>query len=228
MNLEFRIKRPSYRRVDSRRLRAMGERLADDDATLVRRIAEDQDERALAELLERHVPKVTEDLRYRFRQQLQHPEIDEAVNLAAMKLWKNADSFDESQRFGPWFLTIAQNAALDILRGEKRRPTCELAFDPPAQDSDCLDEEPEHSPKVQWCVAQLEQIIESELKGFEQVVALADLAAGGPGAADTELLMRQHEKTKNNVQVTRSKVWKKIREMIRQREALRHHTKVNQ
>jgi DNA-directed RNA polymerase specialized sigma24 family protein len=204
----------------------MGERPAD-DATLVRRVAENQDERALVELLERHAPKVTGDLRHRFRHQLQHLDIDEAVNRAAMKLWKNAHRFDGAQPFGPWFLRIAQRAALDILKGEKRKPTCELEFDPPDPELDRLDDEPEHSAKTAWYVEELERIIEYELKGFEQVMARADEAAGGPGAADTQLLMRQHNKTKNVVQATRSKVWKKIREMIRQREALRDR-QVNQ
>ena len=74
---------------------------------------------------------------------------------------------------------------------------------------------------------QLERIIDYELKGFEQIVARADVAAGGPGTADTLLLMRQHNKTKNVLQSTRSKVWKKIRETILERETLRNHTKVN-
>jgi DNA-directed RNA polymerase specialized sigma24 family protein len=205
----------------------MGERRAD-DATLVRRIAEDQDERALVELLERHAPKVTGDLRRRFRHQMQHPDIDEAVNRAAMKVWKNAHRFDAAQPFGPWFLRIAQRATLDILKGEKRMPTCELEFDPPDPEPDHLDDEPEHSPRTAWYVEQLERIIEYELKGFEQVVAQADVAAGGPGAADTQLLMRQHNKKKNMVQATRSKVWKKIRGMILEPQALRDHTKVKQ
>jgi RNA polymerase sigma factor (sigma-70 family) len=218
------VKRQSYRRVDRRRLQAMGERPADDDATLVRRIAENQDERALVKLLERHAPRVTGDLRRRFRHQLQHPDIDEAVNKAAMKLWKNAHRFDGAQPFGPWFLRIAQRAALDILKGENRKPTRELEFDPPDPEPDEFEDEPEHSPRTAWYVEQLERIIEYELKGFEQVVAQADLAAGGP--ADTHLLMSQHNKTKNVVQATRSKVWKKIRTTILDRESRRDHTKV--
>jgi DNA-directed RNA polymerase specialized sigma24 family protein len=205
----------------------MGERPEDDNATLVRRIAEDQDERALVELLERHAPKVTGDLRRRFRHQLQHPDIDEAVNRAAMKVWKNAHRFDGTLPFGPWFLRIAQRAALDILKGEKRKPTCVLEFDPPDPEPDYLDDEPENSPRTAWYVEQLEWIIEYELKGFEQVVAQADVAAGGPGAADTQFLMRQHNKKKNMVQATRSKVWKKIRGMMLELEALPDHTKVN-
>jgi DNA-directed RNA polymerase specialized sigma24 family protein len=206
----------------------MGETPEDDDATLVRRIAEDRDQSALVELLARHAPKVTGDLRRRFRHQLQHPDINEAVNRAALKLWKNAGSFDGAQPFGPWFLTIAHRAALDILKGERRRPTCALEFDPQDHDTDDADDELDRSPRTAWFVEQLERIIDYELKGFEQVVAQADLAAGGPGAADTQLLMTQHKKTKNVVQATRSKVWKKIRKTILEREALRDHTKVNQ
>jgi DNA-directed RNA polymerase specialized sigma24 family protein len=197
-----------------------------DDATLVRRIAEDRDESALAELVARHATKVTGDLRWRFRHELQDIDIDEAVNRAAIKLWKNAVRFNRAKPFGPWFLTIAHRAALDILRGEARQQTCELTFDPPAQDSDDVDGAPELSPKMTWYVEQLEQIIDHELKGFEQALARADLAAGG--RADTELLMKRHKKTKNVVQATRSKVWKKIREMINEREALLDRTKVNQ
>lgn len=206
----------------------MDETPGDDDATLVRRIAENKDERALAELMARHAPKVTGDLRHRFRHQLQHPDIDEAVNRAAMKLWKNANRFNGTKPFGPWFLRIAHRAALDILKGEKRKPTNELEFDPTDPVPDHPDDEPELSPRTAWYMEQLERIIDYELKGFEQIVARADVAAGGPGEADTELLMKQHKKTKNVVQATRSKVWKKIRETILEREALRDHTKVNQ
>lgn len=205
----------------------MGDMPGDDDARLVRRIADYKDERALAELLERHAPKVTGDLRHRFRDQLQHPDIDEAVNRAAMKLWRNAHRFDGTQPFGPWFLRIAQRAALDILKGEQRKPTRELEFDPVDPEPDHLDDEPETSSRTAWYIEQLERIIDYDLKGFEQVVARADLAAGGLGAADTQLLMRKYKKTKNVVQVTRSKVWKKIRKAILDREAIRNHTKVN-
>jgi RNA polymerase sigma factor (sigma-70 family) len=200
----------------------------DDDATLVRRIAADRDERALTELLKRHAPKITGDLRRRFRHQLQHPDIDEAVNRAAMKLWKKADHFNGTKPFGPWFLQIALHAALDILRGERRKPTGELDFDPADPEPNDLNEHPEPSPRATWCMEQLERIIEYDLKGFSQALARADLAAGGPGAADTQLLMKQHNKSKEVVQVTRSKVWKRIRETILNRESHRDHTQGNQ
>lgn len=196
-----------------------------DDATLVHRIAVERDQSALAELIQRHAPRVTGDLRRRFRHQLQHPEIDEAVNMAALKVWNNAHRFDKAKPFGPWFLTIAHRAALDILRGEESRPTCQLEFDPQDHDLEDLDEVPDRSPRVKWYVAQLEQIIDHELRGFEQALAREDLAAGE--RADTERLMKKYNKTKGVVQTTRSKVWKKIRNMINQREA-QLGTRVNQ
>ena len=203
----------------------MGEPPEDDDATLVRRIAEDRDGRALAELMERHAPKVTGDLRHRFRHQLLHPDIDEAVNMAAMKLWERAHRFDGTKPFGPWFLKIAHHAALDILRGEKKESASELEFDPTDPRSD--DPDDEMSPRTAWYMEQLERIIDHELKGFEQIVAQADVAAGGPGEADIALLMRHHNKKKNVAQATRSKVWKKIREKVQELETLRDRSEAN-
>jgi len=203
----------------------MGDTPGDDDATLVRRIAEKKDERALAELMERHAPKVTGDLRHRFRHQLQHPDIDEAVNRAALKLWNNAHRFKGTEPFGPWFQTIAHRAALDILKGVNKKPASELEFDPPDPVSD--DPDDQLSPRTAWYLEQLERIIDYDLKGFEQIVARADVAAGGPGEADTALLMRQHNKKKNVVQATRSKVWNKIREKVQELETLRDPTEVN-
>ena len=46
------------------------------------------------------------------------PALMWAVNLAAMKLWKNAHRFNGAKPIGPWFLRIAIRAALDKLKGE--------------------------------------------------------------------------------------------------------------
>jgi RNA polymerase sigma factor (sigma-70 family) len=193
-----------------------------DDAKLMQRIALTKDLSALTELMTRHAPKITGHLRRRFRSQLQPLEIDDAVNKAAMKIWNNADRFKAGARFGPWFLAIAHNTALDILKAEKRRPHHSLDFDPEDKSSNTEDEL--DSPPDNWRVEQLEHIVKHELTGFEQVVALADMNAGG--SADTQQLMRDYGKTKNVVQATRSKVRKKIRELITARESVRDLTKV--
>jgi DNA-directed RNA polymerase specialized sigma24 family protein len=200
-----------------------GRRSVEDDAALVRRIAEDRDQFALEALLERHALKATGHLRRQFEHQLQHLDIDEAVNRAAMNVWENAENFDYSQPFGPWFLQISHNAGLDILRGQQRELSGELGETDLPDPFD--DEELDLSPTTLWWIEQLEQIIYHELRGFEQIVAFADLAAGGP--ADTDFLMQRHKKSRNMVQVTRSKVWKKIRTIILERAALRGQPKVN-
>lgn len=193
--------------------------LGEDDELLIRRIAVNRDEGALKELLTRYGPKVTGYLRKKFKDQLKHPEIDQAVIDAAQRLWSSAKTFKIAKgKFGNWFLTIAHREALRILKGEEKQPEVGLDFDPRDVTSDC-DDEPESLSRDAWRVQQLEHIIEHELVGFEQVVARADLAVGGP--ADSVRLAREHKKTKNMVQATRSKVWKKIRRLITEREAVR-------
>jgi DNA-directed RNA polymerase specialized sigma24 family protein len=195
----------------------------DDDATLVRHIAENRDEAALARLMKKYGPKVTGYLRSQFDDQLKHPEIDQAVNDAAQNLWRSAHTFNiEKGKFGSWFLTIAHRAALDILEGEKNQPAGGLDFDPGDVTSDC-DDEPESLSRDEWRVQQMDDIIENVLTGFEQILARADMAVGG--SADSVRLAEEHDKTIGTVHTTRSKVRKKIMRLILEREAVRNTTK---
>ncbi|HEX3151481.1 MAG TPA: sigma factor [Gemmataceae bacterium] len=194
----------------------------EDDATLMRRVA-DEDQAALRTLLERYAPKVTGYLRKQFKNQLKHPEIDEAVNIAAQRVWRYAPTFGPEQgTFRSWFLTIAHRAALKILKDEEEQPDGGLDFDPRDVTSDC-DDEPESQSRDEWLAEQLGHIIEKELTGFEQIVARTDMAAGGSDG--WVRLANEHNKTKNTVQATRSKVWKKIRGLLAEREAVRATTK---
>jgi RNA polymerase sigma factor (sigma-70 family) len=198
-----------------------------DDATLVRRIADRRDDNeqraqdALATLMARYAGRVTGHLRTQFRHQLRNPdEITQVIDDAALRVWNAAGSFDASRPFGPWFLTIAHNLALDLIRGEE-----ELAELPPTYDPEdhCEDESQEIDPETEWRIQQLDDIIENELKGFEQILARADMAAGG--SADSRRLADQHGKTIGTVETTRSKVRKKIRTKMLEREARRPRTK---
>ncbi len=69
----------------------------------------------------------------------------------------------------------------------------------------------------------MEDIIENELTGFEQVVARRDVAVGG--TADSHALAAEYGKTLNTVYVTRKKVRDKIRDGILAREARKVTTK---
>jgi RNA polymerase sigma factor (sigma-70 family) len=194
----------------------------EDDATLVRRIA-NRDEGALIKLMKRYAPKVTGYLISQFYQ-LKRQEIDQAVNDAAQNLWRSAGTFNiEKGKFGSWFLTIAHRAALDILEGEEKEPAGELDFDPRDVTSDDCDDEPESLPLDEWRVQQLDDIIENVLTGFEQILARADMAVGG--SADSVRLAELHNKTIGTVHTTRSKVRKKIKRLILEREAVRNTTK---
>jgi DNA-directed RNA polymerase specialized sigma24 family protein len=195
----------------------------DDDATLVRRIAEQEDEAALLELLKRYAPRITGYLERKFEHQLKHPEIDQAVVNAAYNISRSAKSFNTVKgKFGKWFLTIAHRAALDILEGEQKQPAGELDFDPRDVTSDC-DDEPESLSRDEWRVQQMDHIIEHELTGFEQILARADMAVGG--SADSVRLAQENKKTIGTVYATRSKVRNKIMRLILEREAVRNTTK---
>ncbi len=201
----------------------MSEPLGEDDATLMRRIVGEKDQTALKKLLKRHAPKIKGYLKSQFEYQLKYPEIEQAFIDAAQKLWRSAGSFNpEKGKFYSWFLTIAHRAALKIVEDEEKQPEGGLDFDPRDVTSDC-DDDPESLSRDEWGVQQLDHIIEHELTGFEQTVARADLIAGG--SAGWVRLAEQHNKTKNVVQATRSKVWKKIRRLLTEREAVRDTTK---
>ncbi len=197
----------------------------EDDATLLRRIAERRDESALKELMRRYTPKAIGYLQQKLHRRLKRADIDQAVVDAFYKVWEKAHKFDQTKRFGPWFRPIIWHAALDILEREKGQPRGGLDHDPPDPDTEHPEDEPGQAPSVSWYGEQLNQIIEQELRGFEQILARADLAAGGQ--EDTQVLMKKHGKSKNVVQATRTKVRKKIREKILHRESLRDRRQVN-
>jgi RNA polymerase sigma factor (sigma-70 family) len=197
----------------------------EDDATLLRRIADRRDESALKELMRRYTPKAMGYLLRNFARQLKHPDMDQAVIDAFFKVWEKAHKFDQARKFGPWFIPFVRHAALDILEREKDQPRGGLGYDLPDHDTDYSDDEPGHAPNASWRGEQLNQIIENELRGFEQILARADLAAGGQ--EDTQVLMKEHGKSKEVVQSTRSKVRKKIKEKILERESLWERRQVN-
>lgn len=197
----------------------------DSDETLVRRIAEDRDQHALTLLMKRYAPKATGYLKKQFAGRLRDPEIDQAVNDAAFNVWRFADRFKPAKgSFGSWFIRIVHQAALSILRGERDHVAKELEFDPEHDPADHCEEEQDQSPsKDAWRVQQMEDIIDNELTGFEQIVAWADLAVGG--TADSKRLATEYGKSLNTVYATRTKVRDKIRSKILEREARKGSTK---
>ena len=114
------------------------------DNTLVRRVAVQRDKRALAQLMERHVPKVTGDLCRRFRHQLPPPDIDEAVNRAAFekvtadKTREANDGFDGSWVAHPGMVATCLEV-FDGVLGERPNQVDNLREDVSITAADLLD-----------------------------------------------------------------------------------------
>lgn len=184
-----------------------------DDEDIVLRMME-KDESALVMLLETYGPKVRGYLRKHFGDVLKAPELEEAFYRAAFNVWRFADRFNPDRgSLRGWFVRIGRNAAVSILRCESRHMAKDLEYDPaydPAED--CPDQASDVDSKENRRLQELNNILYNELTGLEQIVALNDYKAGGE--ADTGRLAAMHGKTRQNIYTTRSKVKKKITQMM--------------
>ncbi len=192
--------------------------MEDDDETLLLRMME-KDEAALAEVLRRYGPRIKGFLRVTFGDVLREPERKEVLNIAAFNLFRFADRFKTGRgTLRGWFFKIARNAAISFLRGEKRHTAQQLeyeqAYDPA---DDCPDEAPDVHSKEHKRLEELDNIIFKKLTGFEQAVAINDFKAGGD--SDGARLAALHGKSLNTVYATRSKVKKKITQMMQEWDA---------
>jgi DNA-directed RNA polymerase specialized sigma24 family protein len=107
-----------------------------DDAEIVKKLKA-SDPEGLRALLEIHGPTVRAALGKRHGYHV----AAEALNRAAMLVWVDfATKFTEGMgSLGGWFLRIAQNKAIDIRRGEKRKKFVQLDYDPSYDPSKCDD-----------------------------------------------------------------------------------------
>lgn len=189
-----------------------------DDETLVLQIAVNQDKGALTALLKRYGPRGKGYLTKQFGDTLREPEIDQAMNDAAFNVWRFAERFDPGKsKFKSWFIRILQNAALSIIRAEKKHLARELEYDPEYDPARPCEEDAEGCAPDGPLVQMVNAIIDNELTGLEQAVARADRAVGG--SADTARLADLHGKSMNNIYATRSKYREKIRRLVRDRQA---------
>jgi len=184
---------------------------ADDESLAIRIMCGDKE--ALREVLEEHLQATKDLLTTIYRSTLQPAEIDEAVSAAALKLWKCAHQYDKSRGgIGGWVFTMAQTAAIDIIRREKRYRQRNRPFGPehePAIDGAVeVDDDPPTNDENQR-LKDLDDIIEHKLEGLQKAIIKADLAAGEP--ADASRLAEMYGTTKNSVYVSRNKARQRIR-----------------
>ena len=126
-------------------------------------------------LLKKYGGKVKAGLRCEFHQVLADPEINEALNVATFKAFRAAHQYDESKgSLRVWFYKIAHNAALDILRGEKRHEAIPLEFDPPQPAEVDAQEDDHDHPEQQKLSFDLREAVAS-LPRLQKAIIEADL-----------------------------------------------------
>ncbi len=94
-----------------------------EDAELMRRLKESQDEAALRELIRRY-QKPIYTMAYRML-----GNVDEAEDLAQrtfIRVWKAADSYEPTAKFSTWLFTILRNLVFNETRRRTRKPTTSL------------------------------------------------------------------------------------------------------
>lgn len=184
----------------------------DEEALVLRMMEKDED--ALVELIEVYGPKVMGYLRKQFGLVLRLQEQEEAFNRAFFNVYRFAGNFTpERSSLRGWVIRIARNAAVCIIRGEKKHLAKDLEYDPdydPAED--CDDASPDVDSKEHARLQALYDFIENTLTGFEQVVARNCFIAGGE--ADTTRLAALYGKDRRNVDTVKSKVKKKITQAL--------------
>jgi RNA polymerase sigma factor (sigma-70 family) len=166
----------------------------------------ERDEEGLRLLFRKHGPKVKGWLKQRYRHVLAELETDEALNVAAYKCWKSADSYDERRgSLGGWFLRIAQNAAIDILRQETRQRLKSIEYDPGDDSAGSESGEPDTpdgGPKDSPLREDFRAVVE-ELPALQKAIIKADLAANGVASAGR--LAEIHGTSLNSIYVSRNK-----------------------
>lgn len=189
------------------------------DVDLLLRIAIEEDGDALRAFLAIHQERVYGWLWRHHGEQV----AEEAFHRAAWKVWKYADRYAEKKGApGPWFLRIAQNEALTVLKGEKRHAHAELVHEPSYDPGDCgPEDEAEYSEsqkkkeksREQRC-RDLNGIVE-KLPKHQRAITIADLADPS-GTAPAGPLAAMLETSTGSIYVSRNKARETIRrEMTR-------------
>jgi len=175
----------------------------------------------LRSLIRVHGPKVKGWLKKQYRHVLDDFELDEAFNTALQRVWKYADRYDDRKgKLASWFLRIARNAALSILRREQEESHHELEYEPsydPADDRGVgnMVESGDPVAKNDRTMKDLDDIIR-KLPPLQQAIINADLAAAAD-KADSARLAEMLDSSKNSIEVSRNKARTTIREEMLKR-----------
>ncbi|MCB0311494.1 MAG: sigma-70 family RNA polymerase sigma factor, partial [Bdellovibrionales bacterium] len=164
----------------------------------------DRDEEGLRCLLDTHGGKVKGYLAKTYGNVLSSIELNEALYQAAVNVWRNIDSYDENKgKLGSWFLRIAQNCAVDIIRRESKFSKNEVReFNGSLDGIETI--EPTTDDKS---VRKLKKAFRNAVKDLPPVqrsIIEADLAAED-GRASAARLAEMHGTTAGSIRVSRNK-----------------------
>ncbi|GEM_PF-7052145 len=189
-----------------------------DDADLALRMTK-KDEDALTTVIELYGPRVRGFLRKNFGDTLQQLELDEVFNQAVFNVWRFAQRFQPDKGgLRGWFIRIARNAAVSLIRGETKHLARELEEDPAYDPAEAYEDvSPDVDPTESRRLEKLEHFMSNELIGTEREVALNCFKTGGE--ADSVRLAVVLGKTRGYIDTVKSKVKKKIAEAMLKWEA---------
>ncbi|MCA8949345.1 MAG: RNA polymerase sigma factor [Planctomycetes bacterium] len=180
------------------------------DAEIVR-LLRDRQQAGLHQLLAVHGPRVRGGLKRSFGDSLSAHEIEAAINQAAYRAWRSAESFAvEKGSLRAWFYVIARNASLELLRDQQRRRWETRGDDVEQIATATAGEEtgealpPRFLDTLRRCIA--------ELPRLQRRIIEADLRTGD--VADATELARELKTTKNSIYVSRSMARKALKNSL--------------
>lgn len=174
----------------------------------------DRDQEGVRLLLQVHGPRVLGFLRKYFPAQA-----EDALQEALKKVLISIDTFDDSKgKLGAWFLTIAHNAARDLVRGEVKHRHLDddalaevAAPDHGRGDSGRADDE--YNPRALDAERSILLEILDTLTNMQRTILLRD-AAHPDGKAPAALLADELDSTVGSIRANRAKAWRAVDEQL--------------
>lgn len=110
--------------------------LRDPDIRLMLRVRDHEDAEAFADLVDRYQHRIVGIMHHMLGAKEEAEDLAQEVFL---RVYRTRKKYHPQAKFSTWLFTIANNLALNVLRGRKRKPTVPL----PAQDSGPLGPRPQ-------------------------------------------------------------------------------------
>ena len=173
----------------------------------------DRQEEGLRLLLDLHGSKVKSYLEKKFASALSWDEIDEALYQAADNVWRKIDQYDETKaRLGAWFLRIAHNCAVNIIRRESKFEEYRANFEEGLTVPLTIEVSVEN-PTFDRKVKKAMKLAIDSLPPMQKSIIEADLMTED-GNASAARLAEMHGTTAGSIRVSRNKAKEKLKKSL--------------